>query len=84
MTDPWMGTETSKSGKPKTDSVVGSALASLVPLIRRTGATVAVAGVDNAEQADWWRHVGVDFARGAAFVQPVEPDAVPALLVTGR
>jgi EAL domain-containing protein (putative c-di-GMP-specific phosphodiesterase class I) len=60
--------------------VVRSALASLVPLIRRTGATVAVTGIDNVEEADWWRHVGADLARGIAFSPPVKPEAVPALL----
>ncbi len=62
------------------DSVVRSAVASLVPLIRRTGAAVAVAGVDDAEQANWWRGAGADSARGAAFVPPVATQDVPALL----
>ncbi len=62
------------------DSVVRSALAGLVPLIRRTGTAVAVAGIDNAEQADWWRHTGADSARGAVFAPPVAPQAIPDLL----
>ncbi|MGH3671160.1 MAG: putative bifunctional diguanylate cyclase/phosphodiesterase [Pseudonocardiaceae bacterium] len=65
---------------PKPDSMVRSAVASLVPLIRRTGATIAVAGIDNAEEADWWREIGADFGRGAAFTPPMTPAAVPALL----
>jgi EAL domain-containing protein (putative c-di-GMP-specific phosphodiesterase class I) len=50
------------------DSVVRPALASLVPLIRRTGAAVVVTGIDSTEQADWWRSVGADSGRGAALV----------------
>ncbi len=61
-------------------SVMRSALASLVPLIRRTGTAVVVAGIDSAEQVDWWRHIGADFARGTAFAPPVAPPTVPALL----
>ncbi len=62
------------------DSVVRSALASLVPLMRRTGTVVVVAGIDSAEQVDWWRHIGADSARGAAFGSPVTPQDIPALL----
>ncbi|MDQ2880915.1 MAG: EAL domain-containing protein [Actinomycetota bacterium] len=62
------------------DSVVRPALASLVPLIRRTGAAVAVAGIDDAEQADWWRDAGADSARGTVFAPPVPTQEVPALL----
>ncbi|MGH3549965.1 MAG: putative bifunctional diguanylate cyclase/phosphodiesterase [Pseudonocardiaceae bacterium] len=62
------------------DSVVRPALASLVPLIRRTGAAVAVAGIDAAEQADWWRGAGADSARGGAFAPPVTAEDVLALL----
>jgi diguanylate cyclase (GGDEF)-like protein/PAS domain S-box-containing protein len=61
-------------------SVVRSALVSVVPLIRRTGTAVVVAGLDDAEQVDWWRHTGADCARGTAFAPPVAPQAVPALL----
>jgi diguanylate cyclase (GGDEF)-like protein/PAS domain S-box-containing protein len=61
-------------------SVVRSALVSLVPLIRRTGTTVVVAGLDDAEQVDWWWHTGADCARGTAIAPPVAPQVVPALL----
>jgi EAL domain-containing protein (putative c-di-GMP-specific phosphodiesterase class I) len=61
------------------DSVLRPALAGLVPLMRRTGATVAVAGIDNPEQAQWWR-VGADSARGTAFAPPVGPRDVSGLL----
>lgn len=76
LADPWIG-----SAAPEADSVVSSAVASLLPLIRRTGATVTVAGIDTAAQANWWRGIGADLARGAALSPPVEPDAVPALLL---
>ncbi|HET9118482.1 MAG TPA: EAL domain-containing protein, partial [Pseudonocardiaceae bacterium] len=75
LAGPWVG-----ATAPKRDSVVRSALASLVPLIRRTGTAVAVTGIDNVEEADWWRHVGADLARGLATAPPVKPEAVPALL----
>jgi EAL domain-containing protein (putative c-di-GMP-specific phosphodiesterase class I) len=62
------------------DSMVHSALAGLVPLIRRTGIAVAVAGIDDDAQADWWRGAGADSARGAVFAPAVAGQAVPALL----
>ena len=62
------------------DSVVRPALASLVPLLRRTGAAVAVADIDDAEQADWWRGTGADSARGAVFGPPAAAEEVLALL----
>lgn len=62
------------------DSVVRSALAHLVPLMCRTGTAVVVAGLDNAEQVDWWRHAGADSARGTAFGPPVAQQAIPGLL----
>jgi EAL domain-containing protein (putative c-di-GMP-specific phosphodiesterase class I) len=62
------------------DSVVRAALAAMVPLIRRTGTAVVVAGVDDTAQATWWRDTGADSARGAALAQPVAPQDIPALL----
>jgi diguanylate cyclase (GGDEF)-like protein/PAS domain S-box-containing protein len=61
------------------DSVVRSALANLVPLIRRTGATVAVTDLDDGEQVAWWCGAGADSARGAAFAPPVAAREVLAL-----
>ncbi|MGH3872505.1 MAG: EAL domain-containing protein [Pseudonocardiaceae bacterium] len=61
-------------------SVVRSALSSLVPLIRRTGTALVVAGLDSVAQLDWWRDVGADSARGDVFAPPVPPHAVPAQL----
>ena len=75
LAGPWAA-----SAAAEPDSVVSSAVASLVPLIQRTGATVTVAGIDTADSATWWREIGADLARGEAFSPPVEPDAVPALL----
>jgi diguanylate cyclase (GGDEF)-like protein/PAS domain S-box-containing protein len=66
------------AGQP--GSVLPAALACLLPLIRRTGATVIVTGIDTPEQAGWWRHTGAGSARGAAFTPPVEPSSVPTLL----
>ena len=62
------------------DSMMRSALASLVPLIRRTGIAVAVAGVDDDAQADWWRGTGAESARGAVFGAAVPGQGVPALV----
>ncbi len=61
-------------------SAVREALTTLVPLIRRTGTAVVVAGIDSAEQADWWRHAGADSARGTAFAGPCPPEDIPARL----
>jgi diguanylate cyclase (GGDEF)-like protein/PAS domain S-box-containing protein len=62
------------------DSLIRSALAGLVPLIRRIGIAVAVAGVDDDAQADWWRGAGAESARGAVFGPAVAAEGVPALL----
>ncbi|MBV8542217.1 MAG: EAL domain-containing protein [Pseudonocardiales bacterium] len=62
------------------DSVVRAAVAGMVPLIRRTGTAVVVAGIDDTEQVSWWRDAGADSARGAALAPPVAPQDVPALL----
>ncbi|HZA17135.1 MAG TPA: EAL domain-containing protein [Pseudonocardiaceae bacterium] len=68
----------------QSDSVLGCALASLVPLMRQTGTAVAVAGIDNAAQVHWWRDTSADSARGAAFAPPVAQQAVPSLLRTHK
>jgi diguanylate cyclase (GGDEF)-like protein/PAS domain S-box-containing protein len=81
---PVLGVELAGSLVPSTaqqpHSVVRSALAGLVPLIRQTGAAVAVAGIDDAEQVDWWRAAGADSARGNAFAPPAAAQDVPTLL----
>jgi EAL domain-containing protein (putative c-di-GMP-specific phosphodiesterase class I) len=64
------------------DSVVRPALASMLPLIRRAGAAVVVAGIDEDEQAIWWREAGADSARGAALAPPAAPQHIPTLLRT--
>lgn len=60
-------------------SVMREALTTLVPLIRRTGTAVVVAGIDSAEQADWWRSIGADSARGIAFAPPTAAQDIPTL-----
>ncbi|MGH3787509.1 MAG: putative bifunctional diguanylate cyclase/phosphodiesterase [Pseudonocardiaceae bacterium] len=62
------------------DSVLRPALSSMVPLISRTATTVIVAGIDDTEQADWWRQLGADSARGAAFAPAVPAKDIPKLL----
>jgi len=64
----------------KPESVVRSAVASMLPLIRRAGAAVVAAGLDEGEQAIWWREAGADSARGAALAPPAAPQHIPALL----
>jgi diguanylate cyclase (GGDEF)-like protein len=68
--------------RPGDDSVVARALRQAIPLVHTAGATVIVAGVDTAEQAQWWRDAGADAARGAHFAAPVWPDELPNLLTT--
>ena len=64
----------------KPDSVVRSAVAGMLPLIRRAGAAVVVAGIDEREHVIWWREAGADSARGAALAPPAEPQHIPTLL----
>lgn len=64
----------------KPDSVLCTALATLVPLIRCAGVAAVVADVDDAEQAYWWRDAGADSARGAAFAVATAPEDIPSLL----
>lgn len=64
----------------KPDSVLRAAVESLAPLFQRTGVRAVVADVDDAEQAYWWRELGADSARGAAFAAPVAPEDVHSLL----
>ncbi len=54
----------------------------LLPLIREAGVAIAVDGVNDAEQARWWRDAGADFATGdhlgavgtpGEFLQGLEP-----------
>ncbi|GAA3430761.1 EAL domain-containing protein [Kutzneria kofuensis] len=45
-------------------SIVQRSLAQLVEMAHESGATVAVDGIDSAEQADWWRELGCDVAAG--------------------
>jgi diguanylate cyclase (GGDEF)-like protein/PAS domain S-box-containing protein len=49
------------------ESLVTSALREVLAIVHRAGATVIVDGVDSAEQARWWRHVGADLAQGEFF-----------------
>ncbi|MGH4018645.1 MAG: putative bifunctional diguanylate cyclase/phosphodiesterase [Pseudonocardiaceae bacterium] len=62
------------------DSVLRQALASMILMIHSTGTAIVVAGIDSAEQADWWKGIGADSARGAAFTPPCAPDNISRLL----
>ncbi|SDM07755.1 PAS domain S-box-containing protein/diguanylate cyclase (GGDEF) domain-containing protein [Lentzea albidocapillata subsp. violacea] len=48
-------------------------VAALLPLLRERGVTVAVEGIGSAEQAEWWRAAGADFATGDHFGVAREP-----------
>ncbi len=62
------------------DSVLRPALGRLVPLISRTGAKVVVADIDDTDQANRWRHIGADSARGTAFSPAMAARDIPKLL----
>jgi diguanylate cyclase (GGDEF)-like protein/PAS domain S-box-containing protein len=68
--------------RPGNDSAVAEAVRQAIPLVHGVGAAVLVAGVDTAQQAQWWRDAGADAARGAHFGPPVWPDELPNLLTT--
>ncbi|GLY54678.1 EAL domain-containing protein [Lentzea sp. NBRC 102530] len=42
-------------------------VAALLPLLRERGVRIAVEGIEDAEQAAWWRDAGADFATGDHF-----------------
>ncbi|NGY66180.1 diguanylate cyclase [Lentzea sp. NEAU-D13] len=48
-------------------------VAALLPLVRERGVAVAVDGISSAEQAQWWRAAGADFATGDHFGVPRPP-----------
>lgn len=75
ITDPTVQVNAQRPG-----SVVLEALGTLVPLIRRAGIAAVVGAVDSPGDADWWRSIGTDSARGAAFAAPGRPEDIPALL----
>ena len=68
--------------RPGNDSAVAEAVRQAIPLVHGVGAAVLVAGVDTAQQAQWWRDAGADAARGAHFGPPVWPDELPNLLTS--
>jgi diguanylate cyclase (GGDEF)-like protein/PAS domain S-box-containing protein len=47
--------------------VVQRSLTQLVELAHESGVTVAVAGLESEEQADWWRELGCDIGAGPYF-----------------
>jgi len=62
------------------DSILRQALTSLLPAIHSTGTAIVITGIDSAQQADWWKGIGADFARGATFAPPCAPHDIPRLL----
>jgi EAL domain-containing protein (putative c-di-GMP-specific phosphodiesterase class I) len=53
-----------QAGCDREDSLVTLALRGILAVVHRTGTTVIVDGVDTEKQAEWWRNVGADIARG--------------------
>jgi diguanylate cyclase (GGDEF)-like protein/PAS domain S-box-containing protein len=66
--------------RPGDDSVVARAVRDAIPLVRSTGATVIVPGVDTPEQVQWWRDAGADTAWGAHFGPSVPGSQLYTLL----
>ncbi|WP_188316600.1 putative bifunctional diguanylate cyclase/phosphodiesterase [Solihabitans fulvus] len=64
-----------------TDSATARAVAAVVALAHSTGTLVTVDGVESASQADWYRSVGVDYARGRYLAPPVGSAGLTELLV---
>ncbi|MGW0516188.1 putative bifunctional diguanylate cyclase/phosphodiesterase [Crossiella sp. NPDC003009] len=62
------------------DTLVAGALRELSRLVRATGVRVVVAGVDTPEQAEWWRSIGADAARGGHFAPAEPPERFEELL----
>ncbi|WP_410632296.1 EAL domain-containing protein [Amycolatopsis sp. cmx-4-83] len=54
----------------RTHPLVEPSLTALIAAAHQTGAEVAVAGVETADQAQWWRDRGVDRLSGPAFTEP--------------
>lgn len=48
-------------------ALLDAMLTDMIATVHRAGGTVAVEGVDTAEQADWWREAGADTALGNHF-----------------
>lgn len=61
-----------------TQSGIGGALAALLPVVRRAGASAVVDGVRTREQADWWRTAGADLATGDLYGALRQPDELLA------
>jgi predicted signal transduction protein with EAL and GGDEF domain len=68
------------AARPGDDSLVAQAFRSITPLVRGTGVTVIVPGVDTAEQAQWWHNAGANSARGTYCAAPVPAFELPNLL----
>jgi EAL domain-containing protein (putative c-di-GMP-specific phosphodiesterase class I) len=69
-----------RAAERRPNSAVRAALANLLMLIRGADTAVVVSGIDNAEQARWWRDAGADSARGVAVAKPEVPKDVPGHL----
>jgi diguanylate cyclase (GGDEF)-like protein len=52
------------------ESLFARATRDLVPLVRGTGASVFVSGIETEEQLEWWRGVGADTAQGRLLGPP--------------
>jgi diguanylate cyclase (GGDEF)-like protein/PAS domain S-box-containing protein len=62
------------------ESITARAVADLVRLVRETGASVIVPGIESEAQADWWFEHGADIGQGSFFTVPLTGDEIPNLL----
>lgn len=69
--------------QPEKNSIVAQAVRQYIPLIQSTGASLIVPRIDTAEQAQWWRSTGANYALGSYFGSPVTAAELPDLLKGG-
>ncbi|AHI01824.1 putative bifunctional diguanylate cyclase/phosphodiesterase [Kutzneria albida] len=62
---PWLVQR--QASRSITDSLVDRSLRDLVSTVHMAGSRVVVGEIETAEQADWWRAAGCDFASGGYF-----------------
>jgi EAL domain-containing protein (putative c-di-GMP-specific phosphodiesterase class I) len=54
----------------------------LVQLMRESGASVIVPGIQSEAQAAWWLELGADIGQGDFFAAPAAADEIPRILAT--
>lgn len=67
----------------KRETLFARAIRDLVPMVRDTGASVYLTGIETDEQLDWWRRAGGTAAQGPLLASPASADEIEELL-SGR